>query len=73
MSYFCPAEDIWMLMMMSVIVQFDQDFLENMEDFVTLDELAEDEDEAGGQSDTIGTWRFITELIFSLNLSLFNI
>lgn len=55
MSYFCPAEDIWMLMMMSVIVQFDQDFLENMEDFVTLDELAEDEDEAGGQSDTIGT------------------
>uniref|UniRef100_UPI0037E809CE matrin 3-like 1.2 isoform X2 n=1 Tax=Semicossyphus pulcher TaxID=241346 RepID=UPI0037E809CE len=25
--------------------EFDQDFLENMEDFVTLDELAEDEDE----------------------------
>lgn len=31
---------------------FDQDFLENMEDFVTLDELGEDEDEAG-ESDAI--------------------
>ncbi|XP_030252364.1 matrin 3-like 1.2 isoform X3 [Sparus aurata] len=37
--------------------EFDQDFLENMEDFVTLDELAEDEDEAGGQSDTIDNTR----------------
>lgn len=34
------------------------DFLENMEDFVTLDELAEDEDEVGGRSDTIGTRSF---------------
>lgn len=30
---------------------FDQDFLENMEDFVTLDELDEDEDE----DESIGT------------------
>lgn len=71
MSWFCPAEHLWMLMMMSVIVQFDQDFLENMEDFVTLDELAEDEDEAGGQSDIIGT--YITEVIFSFSMNLFNI
>lgn len=34
---------------------FDGDFLENMEDFVTLDELAEDEDEADGQTDSTGT------------------
>ncbi|KAM8733242.1 matrin 3-like 1.2 isoform 2-T3 [Acanthopagrus schlegelii] len=37
--------------------EFEQDFLENMEDFVTLDELAEDEDEAGGQSDIIDNTR----------------
>lgn len=42
-------------MMMFVVVQFDQDFLENMEDFVTLDELAEDEDKAEGESDAVGT------------------
>lgn len=36
--------------------QEDQDFLENMEDFVTLDEVAEDEDEAHEESDNIGTW-----------------
>ncbi|XP_026198381.1 matrin 3-like 1.2 [Anabas testudineus] len=34
---------------------FDQSFLENMEDFVTLDELAEDEDE--GESDSIDNTR----------------
>nr|XP_046261503.1 matrin 3-like 1.2 [Scatophagus argus]XP_046261504.1 matrin 3-like 1.2 [Scatophagus argus] len=32
---------------------FEPDFLENMEDFVTLDELAEDEDEEDRQTDTI--------------------
>lgn len=37
------------------VSQLDRDFLENMEDFVTLDELAEDEDEAGGESGSIGT------------------
>ncbi|XP_070769110.1 matrin 3-like 1.2 [Enoplosus armatus] len=36
---------------------FDQDFLENMEDFVTLDEVAEDEDEADGESDPIDNTR----------------
>ncbi|KAM9357347.1 matrin 3-like 1.2 [Symphorus nematophorus] len=36
---------------------FDQDFLENMDDFVTLDELAEDEDEADGESDAIDNTR----------------
>lgn len=30
-------------------------FLENMEDFVTLDELAEDEEEAEHAAETIGT------------------
>lgn len=35
----------------------DRDFLENMEDFVTLDELAEDEDEAGGESGSIDNTR----------------
>ncbi|XP_008301671.1 matrin 3-like 1.2 [Stegastes partitus] len=35
---------------------FEQDFLENMEDFVTLDELGDDEDEAGG-SDAIDNTR----------------
>lgn len=35
------------------VFQSDQSFLENMEDFVTLDELAEDEDD--GESDSIGT------------------
>ncbi|XP_034545444.1 matrin 3-like 1.2 isoform X2 [Notolabrus celidotus] len=35
----------------------DQDFLENMEDFVTLDELAEDDDEAHGESDSIDNSR----------------
>ncbi|CAK6977248.1 LOW QUALITY PROTEIN: matrin-3-like [Scomber scombrus] len=35
----------------------DQDFLENMEDFVTLDEVAEDEDEAHEESDTIDNTR----------------
>ncbi|XP_042274294.1 matrin 3-like 1.2 isoform X1 [Thunnus maccoyii] len=35
----------------------DQDFLENMEDFVTLDEVAEDEDEAHRESDTIDNTR----------------
>lgn len=32
-------------------------FLENMEDFVTLDELAEDEDEADHTVETTGRWR----------------
>ncbi|XP_070692704.1 matrin 3-like 1.2 [Pempheris klunzingeri] len=36
---------------------FDRDFLENMEDFVTLDELAEDEEEADSESDTIDNTR----------------
>ncbi|XP_039976056.1 matrin 3-like 1.2 isoform X2 [Xiphias gladius] len=36
---------------------FQQDFLENMEDFVTLDELAEEEDEELGDSDTIDNTR----------------
>ncbi|XP_028271214.1 matrin-3-like isoform X2 [Parambassis ranga] len=36
---------------------FDQDFLENMEDFVTLDELEEDEDEARGEEDAIDNTR----------------
>ncbi|GLD70549.1 matrin 3-like 1.2 isoform X2 [Lates japonicus] len=36
---------------------FDQDFLENMEDFVTLDEVAEDEEEDLGDSDTIDNTR----------------
>ncbi|XP_041799524.1 matrin 3-like 1.2 isoform X2 [Chelmon rostratus] len=36
---------------------FDQDFLENMEDFVTLDELAEDEDKAEGESDAVDNTR----------------
>ncbi|XP_051275771.1 matrin 3-like 1.2 isoform X2 [Dicentrarchus labrax] len=36
---------------------FDRDFLENMEDFVTLDELAEDEDEADGESDSLDNTR----------------
>ncbi|XP_076595793.1 matrin 3-like 1.2 isoform X1 [Chaetodon auriga] len=36
---------------------FDQDFLENMEDFVTLDELAEDEDKAEGESDAVDNSR----------------
>lgn len=31
--------------------------LENMEDFVTLDELAEDEDEAEHAAENIGRWR----------------
>lgn len=43
-----------------IVIQMDQDFLDNMEDFVTLDELAEDEDEADRESDSIGTR---TELI----------
>ncbi|KAF6737699.1 Matrin-3 [Oryzias melastigma] len=33
--------------------ELDQDFLENMEDFVTLDELEEDEGDAPGESDAI--------------------
>ncbi|KAL7394941.1 hypothetical protein ABVT39_007552 [Epinephelus coioides] len=37
--------------------EFDQDFLENMEDFVTLDELAEDDDEEDGESETIDSSR----------------
>ncbi|KAM6952748.1 matrin 3-like 1.2 isoform 2-T2 [Lycodopsis pacificus] len=37
--------------------QFDRDFLENMEDFVTLDELDEDEDEADGESDSTDNTR----------------
>ncbi|XP_044061918.1 matrin 3-like 1.2 isoform X2 [Siniperca chuatsi] len=37
--------------------KFERDFLENMEDFVTLDELAEDEDEADGESDSIDNTR----------------
>ncbi|XP_034399546.1 matrin 3-like 1.2 isoform X2 [Cyclopterus lumpus] len=36
---------------------FDGDFLENMEDFVTLDELEEDEDEADGESDSTDSTR----------------
>ncbi|XP_040903929.1 matrin 3-like 1.2 [Toxotes jaculatrix] len=36
---------------------FDRDFLENMEDFVTLDELAEDEDEELRESDAIDSTR----------------
>ncbi|XP_035531779.1 uncharacterized protein LOC118338611, partial [Morone saxatilis] len=36
---------------------FDRDFLENMEDFVTLDELAEDEDEADGESGSLDNTR----------------
>ncbi|KAF7654393.1 hypothetical protein LDENG_00070710 [Lucifuga dentata] len=35
----------------------DQDFLENMEDFVTLDELGEDEDESHRESDTFDPTR----------------
>lgn len=31
--------------------------VENMEDFVTLDELAEDEDEAEQAAESIGRWR----------------
>ena len=34
-----------------------EDFPENMEDFVTLDELAEDEDARSEHSDSIGTER----------------
>ncbi len=41
--------------MVMFVVQGDQDFLQNMEDFVTLDELAEDEDEAGRLSDDTGS------------------
>ncbi|TMS01500.1 Matrin-3 [Larimichthys crocea] len=37
--------------------EMDQDFLDNMEDFVTLDELAEDEDEADRESDSIDNSR----------------
>ncbi|KAM4733054.1 matrin 3-like 1.2 isoform 2-T3 [Anableps anableps] len=37
--------------------QFDQSFLENMEDFVTLDELEEDDGDAGGDSDGIDNTR----------------
>ncbi|XP_026185435.1 matrin 3-like 1.2 [Mastacembelus armatus] len=36
---------------------FDENFLENMEDFVTLDELAEDDDEAHGESDSTDNTR----------------
>nr|XP_020449737.1 matrin-3-like [Monopterus albus] len=36
---------------------FDENFLENMEDFVTLDELAEDEDEAHTELDSIDNTR----------------
>uniref|UniRef100_A0A665U1A2 Matrin 3-like 1.1 n=1 Tax=Echeneis naucrates TaxID=173247 RepID=A0A665U1A2_ECHNA len=36
---------------------FDQDFLENMEDFVTLDELAEEEDEDQADSDATDNTR----------------
>lgn len=32
-----------------------------MEDFVTLDELEEDDDEEDGESETIGTWLFTPE------------
>ncbi|TKS65458.1 Matrin-3 [Collichthys lucidus] len=39
------------------VIQMDQDFLDNMEDFVTLDELAEDEDEADRESDSIDNSR----------------
>ncbi|XP_041653404.1 matrin 3-like 1.2 isoform X2 [Cheilinus undulatus] len=39
--------------MMEESEDLDQDFLENMEDFVTLDELAEDEDESNRDSDGI--------------------
>lgn len=35
--------------------QLDQDFLENMDDFVTLDELAEDEEKGDDEADDIGT------------------
>ncbi|KAM7418248.1 hypothetical protein PAMA_017755 [Pampus argenteus] len=35
----------------------DMDFLENMEDFVTVDEVAEDEDESHSESDTIDNTR----------------
>lgn len=48
-------EETWMVIFIFVLCQFDQDFLENMEDFVTLDEVAEDEEEDLGDSDTIGT------------------
>ena len=55
--------------------QEDQDFLENMEDFVTLDEVAEDEDEAHRESDAIGTWSqqsIITDMKQQLTLNVFN-
>lgn len=40
-----------------------------MEDFVTLDELAEDEDEVGGRSDTIGTRSFHVQMFQSVTLT----
>lgn len=36
------------------VFQFDQSFLENMEDFVTLDELEDDEGDASIDSSGIG-------------------
>ncbi|XP_065814515.1 matrin 3-like 1.2 isoform X1 [Labrus bergylta] len=43
--------------MMEGSAEEDEDFLENMEDFVTLDELVEDDDEVHGESDNIDNTR----------------
>lgn len=40
---------------------------ENMEDFVTLDELAEDEDEAEHAAEVIGMWRRRSALPSGMN------
>lgn len=48
---------------------FDGDFLENMEDFVTLDELAEDEEEGDGQKDGgAGTAKLKVDMFLSVCL-----
>lgn len=39
-----------------ILLQCEQDFSENMEDFVTLDELPEDEDEELESADACGVW-----------------
>ena len=47
-----------------IVLQFEDDFLENMDDFVTLDELQEDEEEdEEEEEDTTGTKCTITSFI----------